>query len=105
MSDTHPENSKNSTLLRLYWMVAWVFPSMVVISFVVDKKLGVAAYFLWPLIFLSMVAAKYFDIKFYNGFTADGEPATMQDFKKYCFYALPIIVALAALPYLILAMS
>ncbi len=101
-TDTEP---KSSIFLRLYWIILWIFPSMVIVKFIIEKKFGVAMYFLWPLIFFTMVGARYLDIKYYNGSTTEGEPATMKDFKHYCLYALSLIFGISLLPYLILAVS
>ncbi|MBI2519978.1 MAG: hypothetical protein HYV97_06165 [Bdellovibrio sp.] len=103
MSNDKSKNSFLGIFFRLYWMIIWAFPSMIIISFVVDKKIGVTAYFLWPIIFLSMIGTKYIDIKFYEGTTADGKPATMHDFKNYCLFASPLIPGASLVTYLLLA--
>ena len=82
---TTPSTPAFPVILRVYWMLlgnaALVlsvlnsnrFPSVLIHA-------GACA-----LVVASIIAARYADIRYFNGLTADGEPATMQIFKRFAW--------------------
>jgi hypothetical protein len=83
-------DSKNPPILalflRLYWMMLGYIPALLVAVNILkrDNKSGIM-FLLFFLTILFVIKARFIDIKFYNGSTADGEIATMKTF--YCFSA------------------
>ena len=82
-------------LLRFYWM--FVGNAIVAVSACVisqgDRVLTAADLVFW-LGTASLLGVRFVDIRFGKGSTADGEPATMQHWRRYALRVLGVAVAL-----------
>jgi hypothetical protein len=97
-----PSGSVLTLFVRLYWMLlgnmavaisaAAVASAPAALS-AADAVLGVSL--------LSLIAARYADIAYLDGATAEGEPATLSDFRRYAagvaVFGLALWIACAAL--------
>lgn len=78
-------NSLTGCLIRLYWMIignALLFGCAVAISQGTTDLFGPIDALFWVLVG-NLLIARYVDIRYFNGMTDSGEPATMVDFKRY----------------------
>jgi uncharacterized membrane protein len=83
-------------LSRLYWMaigpIAIIMISIAVIMKSFENNIPISLIY-WGLVF-SIILIRYFDIRYFKGETADGEPATMKHWKRFCMAYLIVFVAL-----------
>jgi hypothetical protein len=85
-----PDSSERSAtsagcLLRIYWMaVGYVIAAFLVIL-ITEQKSDFYTFkdILYWLAVASVIAARYVDVQFMNGHTADGAPATMKNWERY----------------------
>ena len=77
-----------SMLMRLIWMMAGgvtlVFSLFAVMK---ARDFGAADAIFWIIVAM-MVAARFLDVRFFQGATTSGEPATMRDFAQYVLMLL-----------------
>jgi hypothetical protein len=71
-------------LLRVFWMLVGNLLLLAAAYAITQspRLLGPADAFFW-LAFGSLLAARYADVKHFQGRTAEGEPATMADWRRY----------------------
>jgi hypothetical protein len=82
---TEKHDSILSLLLRFFWMLLGDVILLISAIFIFqgkDWKFHTADVFFLG-ITAALILARYLDIKFYNGLTASGEPASMANFRKY----------------------
>ena len=72
-------------LLRLYWMFFGNAILMFLIVFLLEKQPGFPAIcdVAYVVTLTTLIAGRYVDIRFQNGHTADGTPATMWHWRRY----------------------
>ena len=72
-------------LLRLFWMVVGnvilLFCAYGIIQHP-SSLLGIADVFYWAIVG-SLLAARYVDIRYFQGTTSDGDPASLADWRRY----------------------
>jgi hypothetical protein len=88
-----------AALLRVYWMFLGNAIAAVAWFMIFKTGWGMSlADVLYGLAMISLLAARYWDIRAYGGQTADGEPATMAHFTRYAIglVALGAVLWLAA---------
>lgn len=89
-------------LIRLYWMLFGNSALLILALFIATHKYDMLlvaslAYFA---IIVSMVVVRYVDIRFFNGETVDGRPATMEHWRRYA-----MIIAIAGLAAWLVALA
>ncbi|MBF0313422.1 MAG: hypothetical protein HQK50_14445 [Oligoflexia bacterium] len=88
--------SITSIALRLYWMIGWALPLLLISRVAFDKTTsGAMSFTLYLALWISMVAAKYVDVFKLKGSTADGKPATASHFYQYIIQTLIFFLILA----------
>ncbi len=79
--------------LRSYWIYKWMMPWLLVLALNLANYIDELAFYFWPLIYLSMLIARYIDVFKYKGTTFSGYPAGSYSFQKYILFALlPMLV-------------
>lgn len=79
--------------LRNYWVYQWIIPWLLLLALTLAGYLKIIMLFTWPLVSISMITARYFDIFNYKGTTLSGYPAGASTFFHYVFIALiPTII-------------
>jgi hypothetical protein len=84
-SDSSPTTPLTPTFLRLYWMVVGNAITVVLwinIAFNLMPQFKTFSV-LFFLNIAGMITARYTDIRYHNGETSNGDPATMGHWKKY----------------------
>ncbi len=80
-----------TALMRIFWMFIGSIASIFLLFFIIQRKSPVISdVVFWVLVF-SLILVRYIDITRFKGQTSEGEPATLQHWKKYS-----IMVVLAA---------
>jgi hypothetical protein len=99
-SPSQPETSSCAgLLLRLFWMAAGGLGlglSAMQLMMSYPDKLGILMACIFGLAAL-MIAARYADVRFFHGETADGGPATMKHFRAFALRTAVASSALCAL--------
>jgi hypothetical protein len=93
---TEKHDSIFGLLLRFFWMLLGNVILIISVIFIFqgkDWKLHTADAFFWGTA-VALVLARYLDIKFYNGLTAAGEPASIANWRKY---AITLLISSAAI--------
>ncbi len=83
-------------LARLYWMAIGPMITILIAIAVMMKsfeKNAITNLAYWGLV-LSVILIRYLDIRYLKGETADGEPATMKHWKRFCMVHLIVFAAL-----------
>jgi hypothetical protein len=100
MPDTQTPAKKESTnavgmLLRLFWMVIGnMVLVMVAVSIIENRQTFLSiADILYVVLVPLLIVARYLDIKFFEGATASGEPATIKHWRKYALTTASVAVA------------
>lgn len=79
--------------LRSYWIYKWMMPWLFTMAINLGNYINQLAFYLWPIIYLTMVIARYLDIFKYRGTTFSGYPAGAYSFQKYLLFALfPMLI-------------
>ncbi len=79
--------------LRSYWMYNWIILWLFLLALTVAGYFKNIIWFAWPIISLTMIIARYFDIYHYRGMTLKGYPAGVNTFYNYIFIAfVPTVV-------------
>ena len=70
---------------RLYWLAAGPGGALLCGAYLATTRRGEAGFFdlLFWLLILSTLAVRYLDIRFFQGATSAGEPATMKHWRRY----------------------
>jgi hypothetical protein len=92
MDDVIPKNTSiRAILTRIYWFAfGHVFLIYLAIS-LFENKPGLLKSIIYFFLIGLLVSAKYADIKYFDGKTAEGDkPATMEDFKKFIKIVIPL---------------
>lgn len=79
-------------LLRLFWMMLGNLALLAAAYAIVVNSastFGLADVFYW-VIAGSLLWARYADIRYMKGRTADGEPATMSDWRRYAMFLVAV---------------
>jgi hypothetical protein len=91
MSDSS-ENTQSGAgcLLRTYWMFVGNVLLLLLAVLIHEKKAPLFAFIDLPfwLVVGSILAARYVDIRFMNGETGEGKPATMTNWRRYAVLLL-----------------
>ena len=76
---------------RLYWMLAGNATMVFLLAFILQKHSKFPSVFdlVYWLIALSLVLVRYLDIRYLDGQTATGEPATMVHWGRYVSILIP----------------
>ena len=85
---TAPKESASGCLLRIYWMMvgnALLFAAAYNIAHTESALTWIDL--LFALFILCLLAARYIDIRHLRGRTSDGQPATIEDWKRYAIRA------------------
>ena len=93
---TEKYDSPFRLLLRLFWMLLGnviLIVSVILIFQGKDWQFHTADAFFWGTV-AALVLTRYLDIKFYNGLTASGEPASIANWRKY---AITLLISSAAI--------
>ena len=88
----HTKNNDNANfdnfsgcLLRIFWMmIGNIFVFLCAVAIVQSSTgfFSTADAFYWAFV-ASLAAARYVDIRYYHGATAEGNPATLADWRRY----------------------
>lgn len=104
-SSTLPKSEELSSvggmLTRIYWMLLGHPVVVAAAYYIASGKTAILTNTIFFLLVVSIIAARYIDIKFYRGQTAEGEPATMKHWKKFTFIVLGYSTALWILVYFV----
>jgi hypothetical protein len=103
MEEKNQINSFSGCFVRVIWMALGnLFVALTAISIMQGGRENI---FLKDAVFLSLVAvtvlARYLDVKYLHGQTAEGEPATMAHFKKYAAMIIPIYFVLLLIAHIV----
>lgn len=80
-----PQNSSAGCLIRLFWMGAGNIILFLCVTYIFHNRvrgLELVDLGYW-LTVVAMVAARWVDIRSYNGDTVTGEPATLSHWRRY----------------------
>ena len=82
-------------ILRIYWMMAGGFISLLaaVVAAVNHSETSRLPTIIFWSNSLGLVIARYLDIRYFNGLTADGESATLKDWKRYSLWVVAASIA------------
>jgi len=89
-------NPSLGVLARFYWMA--IGPMIIILIAIAImmksfEKNAITNLTYWGLV-LSVILIRYLDIRYLKGETADGEPATMKHWKRFCMLLLIIYTVL-----------
>lgn len=72
-------------LVRLYWMFGGNLILLFLIIFAIDKHFKFPSWLdlAYLIAVITLVAVRYIDIRYMQGETAEGKPASMKDFRNY----------------------
>lgn len=73
--------------LRGYWMIYWIIPWSLLFALSLFSNAASVAFWLWPLVSISLIIIRFFDIFVYRGTTFFGYPAGERHFWRYFFIA------------------
>jgi hypothetical protein len=92
-----PEHDQSGgCMLRLFWMVIGnilLFLAALAILERPSRMLGFADLFYWMTV-ACMLAARYIDIRHFDGRTADGQVATMANWRNYALWVCVAAIVL-----------
>lgn len=79
-------------LARLYWMFLGNMFLLFLLAFIFQKhpKLPSLLDALYFVVVASLICVRYIDIRFLNGETGEGNPATMADWRQYAMIVAPV---------------
>ncbi|HWR98588.1 MAG TPA: hypothetical protein VN317_09235 [Candidatus Methanoperedens sp.] len=99
MANGRPADSVLGLFLRLYWIMLGNGVLVVTAALPVAYPRLPAAPLLgaYALVVVSLIAARYLDVRFCGGQTIDGDPADLGHWKRYVGVLLPISFLLPAL--------
>lgn len=83
-------------LLRIFWMIIGnviLLFSAYGITQQQDSLLSIADIFYWVFV-AALLGARYADIRYFGGMTAEGAPATIADWRRYALVVLIICTGL-----------
>lgn len=70
-------------LVRLFWMVGGII-ALLFLSLSIVRSGGLSAYDpAFAAVAAAMILVRFLDVRFLNGETADGHPATLRDWRRY----------------------
>jgi hypothetical protein len=80
-----PPQNGNGVLARLYWMLFGNALLLFVLVFLFTKRPDLPSLFdvACLLVVGSLIAVRFLDVRFLNGRTAEGEPATIDHWRRY----------------------
>ena len=95
--------SGGGCLLRLYWMFLGNVVLLFLFAFILKKhftfpSLLDAGY--WATV-ISLIAARHFDIRYMKGETAEGKPASPNDFRRYSIMLFIVSVLIWSIGWII----
>jgi len=107
MSESESRSVKSASgaglLFRLYWMAFGNIPIIFLPILIIRNTNGNFSFYdiLFSVSVSAIIAVRYVDIRYFNGETADNQPATLSLFKKYAlkvfaFAAAALVVSHAA---------
>ncbi|MEN6309343.1 MAG: hypothetical protein ABFD91_16475 [Anaerohalosphaeraceae bacterium] len=104
-SNDTPSQGQDSLLglfARLFWSLIGNIVLLSVSAKIYQTHILLSMYDLvfWGIVFL-VITVRYCDIKYLKGITADGQPATMDHWRKYAKYYLLISAALWILSHIL----
>lgn len=92
-------SSIHALLTRLYWFAFGHAALIFLVLSIFKNKISILNSVLYFLLLGLLIAAKYIDVKYFDGTTADGEkPATITDFKHF----LKVVIIAYAVIFLVL---
>jgi len=93
--EPHDRHEATGCLLRLYWMLLGNALVALFAYRIAERGGTITALdvFFW-LGAASLVIARYVDVRFLGGKTAEGEPATMKHWQRYSLHVLALSVVL-----------
>ena len=99
VANGRPADSVLGLFLRLYWIMLGNGVLVVTAALPVAYPRLPAAPLLgaYALVVVSLIAARYFDVRFCGGQTVDGTPADLGHWKRYVAILLPIALLLPGL--------
>ena len=92
------KNTNASLLIRLYWLFVGNGILFILASHIAFKNVGIYYDIFYWCNSIAIIIARFIDIRFLNGETASGAPATMSDWKRFSplfFLAAVVIWAIA----------
>ncbi len=94
-----PPRSAQGFLLRIYWMIAGPVLLFFCIVFLVEKRPPMPSPLdlIFALAAAGLVLARYADIRWCDGTSADGQPASPTDFRRYARWVAAGAIAAWAL--------
>jgi len=83
-------------LSRLYWMAIGPIAIILIVLAIIMKsfKNNIPTSLIYWSLVLSIILIRYLDIRYLKGETADGEPATLNHWKKFSIMGLIIYCAI-----------
>lgn len=100
-----PKSQESSSFSGMTTRVYWMLLGHPVIAtsayYIATGKSPIISNTVYFLLVISVILARYSDIKFFNGQTAEGEPATMKHWKRFTFIVLGYSSALYMLVFLV----
>jgi hypothetical protein len=89
--DVEPTNAGClAGLVRFIWLIAGNGALCLLIIFIFEEKAASGLDVAFWTIVASLIAVRYIDITRLNGLTSDGEPATLQHWRRYALVLLAI---------------
>ena len=84
------QSSGSAFLIRLHWIFGGNVILFFLVIFIIDKHLKFPSWHdlaYWVTV-ITLLAARYIDIHYMQGETAEGKPASMSDFRTYTLITL-----------------
>lgn len=89
--DHTSQKSGRAIVVRVYWMFFGFIPMVASIAAIVEStRVPSAADVAFCASVLSIVLARFYDVTMLNGRTAEGEPATIADWRRHAGWLLAI---------------
>jgi hypothetical protein len=94
--------SGSGCLIRLYWIFGGNLILFFLAIFIGDKHFPFPSLFdlAYWIIAATLVAVRYIDIRYMQGETAEGKPASMKDFRSYAIILIIVSFLMWALTFL-----
>ena len=92
----HKHDPPAGCFLRLFWMMIGNIVLLLCVYSVIQHRssvLSIADAFYWAIVG-SLLAARYVDIRYLHGTTADGDPATIAHWRRYAVFLVLIATGL-----------
>jgi len=92
-----------SVLIRIFWMMIGNMALGLFAAFIVINRIPYFSIhdFIYWIVVVMLITARYIDVKKMNGLTAEGEPATIVHWRRYTFLLILVSMSLWIISHLL----